>query len=203
MRGSRRPRSSRRRESARCTSRCAFRRISCPGSSASISAFVGPAKAPGAPLRGSPTPTPGLRLLASGSNVMSSRTPRRPAPARSSRRARRRGSRADPSVRSHPWQALTPATPCRVRRLAANRLGTALVAPLERDPWSLDPGDGSAPRSYADSTGVVSLSSMGTSTACDGTFPTIAVIVGRSRSPHSKPDNDKSWSSLSSLIKSA
>ena len=78
---------------------------------------------------------------------------------------------------------------------------TALVAPPERDLWSLDSGDGSILAAYADATGVTPLPSMLELYRIRWDLADIAVEVSRFRGPHfGSLDDDKSWGILSSLI---
>jgi hypothetical protein len=78
---------------------------------------------------------------------------------------------------------------------------TALVAPPERDLWSLDPGDGSILDSYANATGVVPLQSFLDLYRIRWNIADIAVDVSRFRRPHAGSiDDDKTWELLGSLI---
>jgi hypothetical protein len=79
---------------------------------------------------------------------------------------------------------------------------TALVAPPERDLWSLDPGDGSILGAYADATGTSPRPSLLDLYRLRWDLADIAVDVSRFRRPHTgNIDDDKSWELLSSLIK--
>jgi spectinomycin phosphotransferase/16S rRNA (guanine(1405)-N(7))-methyltransferase len=79
---------------------------------------------------------------------------------------------------------------------------TALVAPPERDLWSLDPGDGSILEAYADATGVVPQSALLDLYRLRWDITDIAMDLDRFRRPHTGTiDDDKSWELLSSLIK--
>jgi Phosphotransferase enzyme family len=81
---------------------------------------------------------------------------------------------------------------------------TVLVAPPERDLWSLDPGDGSALRSYADATGVTPRRPMLELYRIGWDLADIAVTVSRFRRPHpGSEDDEKSWDDLRSLIAQA
>jgi spectinomycin phosphotransferase/16S rRNA (guanine(1405)-N(7))-methyltransferase len=78
---------------------------------------------------------------------------------------------------------------------------TALVAPPERDLWSLDPGDGSVLGAYADATGVTPLPAMLELYRIRWDLADIAIDVSRFRRDHSGSlDDDKSWEGLHSLI---
>ncbi len=79
---------------------------------------------------------------------------------------------------------------------------TALVAPPERDLWSLDPGDGSILEAYASATDMSLRPSLLDLYRLRWDLADIAVDVGRFRRPHAGSiDDDKSWELLSSLIK--
>ncbi len=81
---------------------------------------------------------------------------------------------------------------------------TALVAPPERDLWSLDPGDGSVLRGYADATGVTPRQPMLALYRIGWDLADIAVTVSRFRRPHpGSEDDEKSWDGLRSLIAQA
>jgi hypothetical protein len=81
---------------------------------------------------------------------------------------------------------------------------TVLVAPPERDLWSLDPGDGSVLRRYAGATGVTPRRSMLELYRIGWDLADIAVTVSRFRRPHpGSEDDEKSWHGLRSLIASA
>jgi spectinomycin phosphotransferase/16S rRNA (guanine(1405)-N(7))-methyltransferase len=79
---------------------------------------------------------------------------------------------------------------------------TALVAPPERDLWSLDPGDGSILEAYASATGITPRPSLLDLYRLRWDIADIAVDVARFRRPHpGSIDDDKSWELLSSLVK--
>jgi spectinomycin phosphotransferase/16S rRNA (guanine(1405)-N(7))-methyltransferase len=79
---------------------------------------------------------------------------------------------------------------------------TALVAPPERDLWSLDPGDGSILNAYASATGVIPRPALLDLYRLRWDIADIAVDVSRFRRPHpGSIDDDQSWQLLSSLIK--
>jgi spectinomycin phosphotransferase/16S rRNA (guanine(1405)-N(7))-methyltransferase len=78
---------------------------------------------------------------------------------------------------------------------------TALVAPPERDLWSLDPGDGSVLVAYADATGVTPLPSMLELYRIRWDLADVADVVSRFRRHHTGSlDDDESWEILRSLI---
>jgi len=78
---------------------------------------------------------------------------------------------------------------------------TALVAPPERDLWSLDPGDGSVIAAYADATGVTPLPSMTELYRIRWDLADIAVVISRFRAPHTgSADDRESWDLLRSLV---
>jgi len=78
---------------------------------------------------------------------------------------------------------------------------TVMVAPAERDLWSLDPGDGSIIRAYADATGTRAWPPMLELYRLRWDLADIAAYVSQFRAPHSdSPDNEKSWDNLCSLI---
>jgi len=78
---------------------------------------------------------------------------------------------------------------------------TALVAPPERDLWSLDPGDGAILDAYANATGVIPLPSFLDLYRLRWDIAEIAGDVSRFRRPHTGSiDDDKSWELLSSLV---
>ena len=78
---------------------------------------------------------------------------------------------------------------------------TALVAPPERDLWSLDPGDGSVLRGYADATGVTPSQALLELYRIRWDLADLAVGVSRFRRHHpGSPDDDKSWDDLCSLV---
>ncbi len=78
---------------------------------------------------------------------------------------------------------------------------TALLAPPERDLWSLDPGDGSILGAYAEATGVTPLASMLELYRIRWDLADIAVSVSRFRRHHrGSADDNKSWHDLRSLM---
>ncbi len=78
---------------------------------------------------------------------------------------------------------------------------TALVAPPERDLWSLDPGDGSVLGAYADATGVPPLPSMLELYRIRWDLADVAIDVSRFRRPHpGSVDDDESWAILRGLV---
>jgi spectinomycin phosphotransferase/16S rRNA (guanine(1405)-N(7))-methyltransferase len=78
---------------------------------------------------------------------------------------------------------------------------TALVAPPERDLWTLDPGDGSVLSAYAAATGVEPAADMLELYRVLWGVKDIAVDVARFRRPHTgSADDDKSWGILSALV---
>lgn len=78
---------------------------------------------------------------------------------------------------------------------------TALVAPPERDLWSLDPGDGSILGAYADETGVSLLPSMLEFYRIRWDLADLAVTISGFRRPHQGSRNDDmSWEVLQSLV---
>lgn len=78
---------------------------------------------------------------------------------------------------------------------------SALRAPPERDLWSLDPGDGSILRAYADATGTTPLTSALALYRIRWDLGEIAAYVTRFRQPHTgSQDDDKSWDELRALV---
>ena len=78
---------------------------------------------------------------------------------------------------------------------------TALVAPPERDLWSLDPGDGSILDAYARATGVTPRPALLDLYRLRWDTADIAIDAGRFRRPHAgTPEDDKAWGLLASLI---
>jgi Phosphotransferase enzyme family len=78
---------------------------------------------------------------------------------------------------------------------------TALVAPPERDLWSLDPGDGSVLRDYVGATGVTPSQALLELYRIRWDLADLAVGVSRFRRHHpGSPDDDKSWDELLSLV---
>ena len=81
---------------------------------------------------------------------------------------------------------------------------TVLVAPPERDLWSLDPGDGSVLRRYAEATGVTPRPAMLELYRIGWDLADIAITVSRFRRPHpGNEDDEKSWRGLPPLIAQA
>jgi aminoglycoside phosphotransferase (APT) family kinase protein len=79
---------------------------------------------------------------------------------------------------------------------------TALVAPPERDLWSLDPGDGTILAAYADATGVALQPSLLDLYRLRWDITDIALDLSRLHRPHAgNSDDAKCWEVLSSLIK--
>jgi len=78
---------------------------------------------------------------------------------------------------------------------------TVLLAPPERDLWSLDPGDRSIPGAYEAATGLAPRPAMLDLYRLRWDLADIAVYVSLFRGQHSgTPDDDKSWGELCSLI---
>jgi spectinomycin phosphotransferase/16S rRNA (guanine(1405)-N(7))-methyltransferase len=78
---------------------------------------------------------------------------------------------------------------------------TALVAPPERDLWSLDSGDRTVLDAYASATGVTPRTLLLDLYRLRWDIADIAVDVSRFRRPHAgSVDDDKSWELLTSLI---
>lgn len=78
---------------------------------------------------------------------------------------------------------------------------TVLVAPPERDLWSLDPGDGSIIGAYTDATGTSPRPSMLELYRLRWDLADIAVYVSRFQGSHTgSRDDEKSWDDLCSLI---
>lgn len=78
---------------------------------------------------------------------------------------------------------------------------TALVAPPERDLWSLDPGDGSILSAYADATGARPLPSMLEFYRLRWDLADVAEYVSHFRGPHpGSLDDDESWNVLRDLV---
>ena len=79
---------------------------------------------------------------------------------------------------------------------------TALVAPPERDLWSLDPGDGTILNAYASATGVSPRPSFLDLYRLRWDIADIAMGVTRFRRRHAGSiDDGEAWELLSSLIK--
>jgi hypothetical protein len=79
---------------------------------------------------------------------------------------------------------------------------TTLVAPPERDLWSLDPGDGSIHDAYANATGTSPQPALLDLYRLRWDLADIAIDVSRFRRPHAgNIDDEQSWELLSSLIK--
>jgi hypothetical protein len=78
---------------------------------------------------------------------------------------------------------------------------TVLVAPPERDLWSLDPGDGSILAAYFDATGVPPLPAMLELYRIRWDLADLACEASRFRGQHTgSPDDDKSWDLLCALV---
>ena len=78
---------------------------------------------------------------------------------------------------------------------------TALVAPPERDLWSLETGDGAVIDAYRDATGVTPRAAMLDLYRVRWDLADIAGYVTRFRAPHEgTADDDKSWDELCTLI---
>jgi spectinomycin phosphotransferase/16S rRNA (guanine(1405)-N(7))-methyltransferase len=78
---------------------------------------------------------------------------------------------------------------------------TALVAPPERDLWSLDPGDGTVLEAYADATGVTPQPSTLELYRIKWDLADVAIDVSRFRRQHpGSPEDDQSWHLLRTLI---
>jgi len=78
---------------------------------------------------------------------------------------------------------------------------TLLVAPPERDLWSLDPGDGSIIDAYTDATHTTPLPSTLDLYRLRWDLADIAGYVSRFRGPHSaSSDDQKSWDDLRDLV---
>jgi Phosphotransferase enzyme family len=78
---------------------------------------------------------------------------------------------------------------------------TVLLAPPERDLWSLDPGDGSILAAYTGATGTTLLAPLLELYRIRWDLADIAADVSRFRGPHSGSlDDDKCWELLCSLI---
>ncbi len=81
---------------------------------------------------------------------------------------------------------------------------TALIAPPERDLWSLDPGDGSVLGVYADKTGTTPLPWMLELYRIRWDLADIAAGVSRFRRAHpGSLDDDESWDVLKTLVERA
>lgn len=79
---------------------------------------------------------------------------------------------------------------------------TALVAPPERDLWTLDPGDGSILDAYAAATGVVPVAQTLDLYRLGWDIKDIAYDTSRLRRPHAgTPEDDKTWEILNSLVR--
>jgi spectinomycin phosphotransferase len=80
---------------------------------------------------------------------------------------------------------------------------TVLVAPPERDLWSLDDGDGSILAAYADATGVIPLAPELELYRVRWDLADLASIVSQFRRHHvGSQDDDKCWEILCSLVES-
>jgi spectinomycin phosphotransferase/16S rRNA (guanine(1405)-N(7))-methyltransferase len=78
---------------------------------------------------------------------------------------------------------------------------TTLVAPPERDLWSLDPGDGSILAAYAGATGVTPSPSTMDLYRLRWDLADLAVVVSRFRAPHpGNADDDESWTILTETL---
>jgi spectinomycin phosphotransferase/16S rRNA (guanine(1405)-N(7))-methyltransferase len=78
---------------------------------------------------------------------------------------------------------------------------TVLIAPPERDLWSLDPGDGSAVRAYSEAAGAVVQPLMLELYRIRWDLADMAASASQFRGPHSdSPDDAMSWEVLSTLI---
>ncbi len=78
---------------------------------------------------------------------------------------------------------------------------TVLVAPPERDLWSLDPGDGSVLARYGEATGVRPLSPLLELYRIRWDLADLAVDVSRFRRPHrGTADDEASWQLVRSLV---
>lgn len=78
---------------------------------------------------------------------------------------------------------------------------TVLLAPPERDLWSLDPGDGSVLAAYAAATGITPRPSLLDLYRLRWDLTDIALEVSRFRRPHAGDANDdKAWQELNSLL---
>ena len=78
---------------------------------------------------------------------------------------------------------------------------TVLVAPPERDLWSLDPGDGSVLARYGEATGVRPLSPLLELYRIRWDLADLAVDVSRFRRPHrGTADDEASWELVRSLV---
>jgi aminoglycoside phosphotransferase (APT) family kinase protein len=78
---------------------------------------------------------------------------------------------------------------------------TALVAPPERDLWSLDPGDGSILAAYAEATGVRPQPHLLDLYRLRWDLTDLALEVSRFRRPHAgSADDDEGWDLLRSLV---
>jgi spectinomycin phosphotransferase/16S rRNA (guanine(1405)-N(7))-methyltransferase len=81
---------------------------------------------------------------------------------------------------------------------------TVLVAPPERDLWSLDPGDGSVLDAYTAATGVRPVPELLELYRLGWDVKDIAYDVARFRRPHAESADDvKTWEGLSSLVRRA
>jgi hypothetical protein len=79
---------------------------------------------------------------------------------------------------------------------------TVLVAPPERDLWSLDPGDGSILDAYAAAVGVTPVPGLLEPYRLGWDVKDMAVDAARLLGPHAgTADDDKTWKLLSSMIR--
>jgi len=95
-----------------------------------------------------------------------------------------------------------------VIRTPAGRLlvdwDTALIAPPERDLWTLESGDGSVIESYTEATGALVLSSMLELYRLRWDLAEIAIYVALFRRPHiESADTRESWKNLNHCLNSA
>lgn len=78
---------------------------------------------------------------------------------------------------------------------------TALLAPPERDLWSLDPGDGSALAAYSGATGITPLRWMLEMYQIRWDLADLAISASRFQQHHSgDPDDGKTWEVLRALV---
>lgn len=78
---------------------------------------------------------------------------------------------------------------------------TALVAPPERDLWSLDPGDGTILEAYTQATGVTPLAPLLDLYRLGWDISDLALEVSRFRRPHTgSAEDDKAWELVKLLV---
>jgi hypothetical protein len=78
---------------------------------------------------------------------------------------------------------------------------TALIAPPERDLWSLDPGDGSVLAAYAQATGVTPLAGLLELYRVRWDLADVAIDVSRFRRRHAGTiEDDECWKNLRSIV---